>query len=380
MSFSLGNKEIINYDHANDIIDILRLARSENVGPRTFYDLMKFFGTASNALKYIPEFSIKGGRSKPITIYPEKDAIKEIKLNEKFGSSLISYKDKNYPKLLKYIGDAPPIISCLGDSKILSKSSVSIVGARNASLNARAFSNKIASKLVEAGFCVVSGLASGIDTEAHKGAISSTIGVIAGGIDHIYPAENAKLYSEIRNNGAIIAELPIGSSPVAKHFPQRNRIISGMSRATIVIEASLKSGSLITARLALEQDREVCAVPGFPLDYRSHGTNRLIKDGAFVVESIDGLVDLLIKLENSQNSFSDSEEQRYNVNQKFALTTIDDSMRKQLLSLLSPVPTSIDELYKESGLSFPALYTIILEFELAGKILRHHGNKISLNY
>jgi DNA processing protein len=370
-----------NTNHLNDeLIDILRLIRSENVGPRTFYELIKFFGDASNALKYVEEFSIKGGRSKPIKLYSEKEIELEIKLHKKIGADFITYKDANYPKLLKFTGDAPPVISYLGDSKTLSKTCVSIVGARNASLNARSLCKKIANNLFDAGFTVVSGLARGIDTEAHLGSISSTIAVIAGGIDHIYPVENTGLYNEIQKKGAIIAELPIGSSPLAQHFPQRNRIIAGMSRATIVIEASLKSGSLITGRFALEYNREVCSVPGFPLDYRSAGTNRLIKDGAFVVESIDGLVEHLLKLENTHNSLFDSSEEKYNVHYKFIPMDITDCMRQRVLTLLSSTPISIDELFNESGLSFSAIYTIILEFELAGKVLKHPGNKISLNY
>jgi DNA processing protein len=363
-----------------DFISILRLIRSENVGPRTFYELIKFFGNASEALKYVEDFSLKGGRSKPIKLYSESEIEKEIKLHKKIGVGFITYKDNHYPKLLKHIADAPPIISFLGNKDALSRPCVSIVGARNASLNARALCTKIANKLVDAGLTVVSGLARGIDTEAHKGSISSTIGVIAGGIDHIYPSENSDLYKTIQKDGGIIAELPIGSSPLAQHFLQRNRIIAGMSRATIVIEASLKSGSLITARFALEQNREVCAVPGFPLDYRSAGTNRLIKDGAFVVESIDSLVEHILKLENSQNNFFDSSEEKFSVNYKFTPREITESMRKKVFSLLSATPISIDELYNESELSFSAIYSIILELELSGRLIKHPGNKISLNY
>lgn len=365
---------------SDDYIDILRLIRSENVGPRTFYELIKFFGNASNALEYVQEFSLKGGKSKPIKIYADEDIEKELKLHKKIGARFITYNDKDYPKLLKHIGDAPPIISCLGGGNIISKNTVSIVGARNASLNARSLCSKIAHKLSDAGFVVVSGLARGIDTEAHKASFPNTIGVIAGGIDHIYPIENAKLYDELKEKGAIIAELPIGSSPLAKHFPQRNRIISGMSRVTIVIEASLKSGSLITARFALEQNREVCSVPGFPLDYRSAGTNKLIRDGAFIIESIDGLVDHVLKIENTQNILSEYLEDKYTINHNFSSTSINDSMRNKILDLLSPNAISIDEIYNESGMSFSEIYTILLEFELAGKVLKHPGNKISLNY
>lgn len=364
----------------SEFISILKLIRSENVGPRTFYDLIKFFGTASEALKNIEEFSIRGGRSQPIKIYSDSEIENEIKLHKKIGADFLTYKDHNYPKLLKYIPDAPPIISYLGNKNIFLKPCISIVGARNASINAKSLCKKIANSLFDAGFSVVSGLARGVDTEAHKGSIDSTIGVIAGGIDHIYPIENTNLYKSIQKNGAILAELPIGNSPLAQHFPQRNRIISGMSRATIVIEASLKSGSLITAKFALDQNREVCAVPGFPLDYRSSGVNRLIKDGAFVIESVDSLVEHVLKLENYQNNFQDSDQKEYKNSCEFRPAEVTDLMRKKIISLLSATPITIDEIYNESELSFPIIYTIILELEIAGRIIKHPGNQISLNY
>ena len=364
----------------NTALDILRLIRSENVGPRTFYDLVRFFGSPGIALNHVTELAIKGGRAKPITIYAKDKAEKELSYHKKIGAEIITYQDKNYPKLLTQLHDAPPVLSCLGNANILRRKLVSIVGARNASLNARILCKKIASKLFEAGFTVVSGLARGIDTEAHLGSIDSTIAVLAGGVDHIYPPENKDLYNTISSQGVLLAELPIGAKPLSTHFPQRNRIIAGLSRCIVVIEASLKSGSLITANFALQNNREVCAVPGFPLDYRSGGANKLIKDGAFVVDSIHSLVDHLIKVENHQDSFCEIDSKGYKHTHPVLEIKIDANMRESLLSLLSSCPIAIDDLYNDAGMSVSSVYTIILELELAGRIVRHPGNMVSLKY
>ena len=364
----------------NTELDILRLIRSENVGPKTFYSLIKCFGSAANALKHIEDLSIKGGRAKPIKICSIASVEHELREHKKIGARLITYQDEYYPPLLKQLYDAPPILSCLGNPNILRQKLVSIVGSRNASLNAKILCKKIANKVLEAGFTVVSGLARGIDTEAHIGSVESTIAVLAGGVDHIYPPENKDLYDQIRSKGALLAELPIGAKPLPTHFPQRNRIIAGLSRSIIVIEASLKSGSLITANFALQNNREVCAVPGFPLDYRSVGVNKLIKDGAFVIDSVTSLVDHLIQVENQQDSFCEIDNQAYEPIKPILEISIDNHTRESLMSLLSSCPISIDDLYNDLKMSLSAVYTIILELELAGRISRHPGNMVSLKY
>ncbi len=276
--------------YTKETIDILRLIRSENVGSRTFWSLIKLFGS-STAIENIQEFSLRGGRSKPVKVFSQSEASKELELLEKNNTKIITYKSLEYSRLLLEIFDCPPILSYKGNIGLLShERCLASVGARNASVNGRAFAAKIAKELTDADYIMVSGLARGIDTAVHQVNTSKTIGVIAGGIDHVYPIENVKLFEQIQQEGLIIAELAIGSKPLGQHFPQRNRLISGISLGTVVIEASLKSGSLITARFALEQNREVFAVPGFPLDTRCQGTNKLIKEGTYMVESTQDIV------------------------------------------------------------------------------------------
>jgi DNA processing protein len=364
-----------------ETIDILRLIRSENVGIKTFYSLLELYGDAKTALENIAELSARGGRAKPITICSKVAAEKELEKLDKIGASLISFKDKNYPFLLKHIPDAPPILTILGNPRLLNRKSIAIVGARNASGNGMIFTEQVAKALGQAGFIVTSGLARGIDTAAHKASLTTgTIAVIAGGIEHIYPPENEDLYYKIAEQGAIIAELPIGSVPRAQHFPQRNRIISGLSLATIVIEANLKSGSLITARLAVEQNREVFAVPGFPLDPRAQGTNRLIKQGAQIIESIEDLIENLPK-ENLQLRLEESNIRNFTALRPLIIDEkVLSQARRKLLELLSSCPIEIDMLFNQSKIELPVLHTILLELELAGKLERHPGNKVSLKY
>jgi DNA processing protein len=369
--------------YSDATIDILRLIRSENVGSKTFLHLIKLFGNASAALENIADFSLKGGRSKPIKVFSRQAAEQELDLLYKNKSYLITYKDYNYSELLLQIHDFPPVLSFAGNIELLnSKKIIAIVGARNSSINGRSFANKLAKDLVGNGFITVSGLARGIDTAAHTASTENTIAVIAGGIDHIYPPENKKLFTEIIEKGLLIAELPIGSKPLSQHFPQRNRIISGLALATVVIEAGLKSGSLITANFALEQNREVFAVPGFPLDPRCIGSNKLIKDGAYLLESCDDIVSNLTSHDKLKKSLEESASSGNN----FKIPTVSlkpdvtDTDRKIILELLSASATSYEALSEESGLAMPIIYTICLELELAGKITRYPGNRISLIY
>ena len=353
-----------------ETIDIMRLIRSENVGTRTFYSLVKMFGSATKALEKVQEMSLNGGRQKPIKLCAKADVARELDKLSGFGAGVLTYADDAYPKLLKYVSDAPPVISYLGNKSIFSQRFCSIVGARNASLNGQNFASNIAKQLSQNNINVVSGLARGIDTAAHKASIPNTVAVIAGGLDHIYPPENAKLFQEIAEKGAIIAELPIGSVPLGQHFPQRNRIISGMAMVTLVVEASLKSGSLITARMALEQGREVCAVPGFPMDPRCQGTNKLIKDGAALIESFEDVMTLL----NQSNAIEKSCLGEKSIENDFVVMNLDGMInlesRVLVLEALSSVSVSINDIQKNTDLPLPVIYTILLELELAGKIVR----------
>ncbi|MFK8040611.1 MAG: DNA-processing protein DprA [Rickettsiaceae bacterium] len=373
-----GNHHI-NNEYDQNVIDILRLIRTENVGPRTFIDLINLFGNANAALEHVEEFSQRGGKKiKPVS---QNVIDKELSMLAKENAYLVSYQSSNYSKLLLEIYDFPPILTYKGNIKLLNHhKSIAIVGARNASINGQELSSRIARQLADRDCVIVSGLARGIDTAAHKSSVNKTIAVIAGGIDNVYPPENLKLYKQIAEYGLIVSELPIGKKPLAQHFPQRNRIISGLSIATVLIEAGLKSGSLITARFALEQNRDIFAVPGFPLDPRSMGTNKLIKEGAYLLESIDDILDRIPNYDNFQKSLKESKKtsnQFYMNNDRLIIT---NQMRKECINLLSSIPISIESMINYTNFPLQTIYTIILELELAGKISRYPGNKIALIY
>jgi DNA processing protein len=368
----------------SDIIDVLRLIRSENVGPRTFCNLLKIFGNSKTAIENIGELSLKGGLLKPIKLYTKIDVEREIALLEKYKAKLVSYKDPLYSSLLLQIFDYPPILTYKGNIDLLnSNQPIAIVGSRASSINGRNFASKIAKALMNEGFIIVSGLARGIDTAAHLTNPSKTIAVIAGGIDNIYPPENKKLYEAIASEGLLISELKIGTKPLAKHFPQRNRLISGLSLGVCIIEANLGSGSLITAACALEQNRDVFAVPGFPADPRYQGTNKLIKEGAYVIESAQDIISNLNNYKKLQKSFEFEEEKA--ITSKFGMQVhkalnITNSMRQIVLNLLSTTPVGLEDLMRESNLELAVIQTIILELELACKVTRAPGNKVMLIY
>lgn len=365
-----------------DKIAWLRLIRSENVGVKTFYDLLRVYQTPQKALDAVADLSIRGGRKKPIKVATIQQAEQELMLCEKFDAKIIAYPEPEYPAYLREIPGPPPILTMLGDAALLNKRSIAIVGARNASANGCRFTQHIAESLGNSGYIVVSGLARGIDTYAHQGSLETgTVGVIAGGIDHIYPKENKELYAKMKEKGAILAELPIGSVPMGRNFPQRNRIIAGMSIGTLVVEAAKGSGSLITARFALEQNREVFAVPGSPLDARCRGTNYLIKNGAVMVETVEDIIHAAnvfnlprkATLFEPTSSFVNSEQyQEDEVFQK--------KIRQEVLEQLSSTPISVDELIQHTGLPANKVIVVLVELELAGRLERHSGNQVSLIY
>jgi len=363
---------------ANDnLADLLRLIRSENIGPVTFFQLIKRFGTAQAALAAIPELAQRGGK-RQINICSTDIVEKEINNTHKLGAKFVVYGQKEYPELLQHIHDAPPILSALGNLHLLhSKPIIGVVGARNASASGCAFARKLAYELGEQGYIIASGLARGTDAHAHNGALNNgTIASIAGGIDNIYPPENAKLRAQIIEMGAIISENPFGSTPLARHFPARNRIISGVSRGVLVVEASPKSGSLITADFALDQGREVFAVPGSPLDPRAQGCNKLIKQGAVLVQSTQDIIDSL------STEFSLSEPASSSFYAAPAQVSEDDIIKahKIIDEKLGASPVSIDELQQQTDLPISLIMSSLLEKEIAGSVQRHPGNKISKNY
>jgi len=361
-------------------IDIIRLARSENISTKLFYQLMNFFGSAKAALENIEEFSLKGGRSKAIKVCTASYVEKELEGLRKEGGDILTYLDSDYSKLLLNIYDPPPIISYVGRKDLLNKNVLAIVGARNASANGIGFSKKLAQELQSFNFILASGLARGIDTAAHEASLPNTIAVIAGGIGNIYPPENKNLYQKIASEGLIIAELPYNTAPLAQHFPQRNRIISGISIATLVIEAGLQSGSLHTARFALEQGREVFATPGFPLDPRCKGTNQLIKEGASVLESASDVINNLPKLESYKNKFQDQDNGKFTLGQNISSDFITNEDRKSVLTLLGATAVDLDFIAQYTKLPIAIIYVILLELELANKITRTPDNKIAILY
>jgi DNA processing protein len=356
----------------DDVFDRLRLIRSPNIGPVTYRQLLARFGNAGAALQALPDLAMRGGgRFKAAA---EQDIEREIAFAAKFGARHIFLDDPEYPALLAEIDNAPAVLTVQGDLALAKKPIVAIVGARNASASACRFARQLAQELVELDIAVVSGLARGIDTAAHVGSISGgTIGVIAGGIDIAYPPENAELQRAVADKGLLIAEMPPGTEPRARHFPHRNRIIAGISLGTVVVEAVPKSGSLITARLAGEYGREVMAIPGSPLDPRARGCNQLIREGATLVQDAADIAELVRPLDSRMAS-------KRSPRPEPELLPIEagDNERGAIGELLGMNFVAVDEIVRQSGLSSPVVQTVLLEYELAGKLERGAGAKVRL--
>jgi len=301
------------------------------------------------------------------------DAEREIAKVEKFGARFLALGQGLYPPLLAEVEDAPPLLIAKGDLGVLDRQSVAIVGARNASAAACRFARGLAHDLGDDGVVVVSGLARGVDSAAHDGALATgTIGVIAGGIDVVYPPENKERQHALYERGLVLAEMPPGTEPRARHFPYRNRIIAGISAGTVVVEAAPRSGSLITARLAAEAGREVMAVPGSPLDPRAQGCNQLIRDGATLVQSAADVIEAIRLPVSSVRSAP----ARYDHG---AEEMIDgEDVLSSVESLLGPSAVPVDEIIRLSGAASGAVQMALLELDLAGRLDRHAGNKVSL--
>jgi DNA processing protein len=371
-------------------LDWLRLARTETVGPVTFYALLRRFGSARAALDALPCLS------RPIVALSLRDAEAEIAALDRLGARLVCWGEPDYPASLAAVEDGPPILTVLGDPGLLRAPIVAVVGARNASANGRRIAGELAAGLGAAGIVVVSGMARGIDAAAHLGALDSgSIAVVAGGADVVYPPENRGLYDALAARGAVVAELPLGTEPQARHFPRRNRIISGMARGVVVVEAAAKSGSLITARFALEQGREVFAVPGSPLDPRSRGCNDLLRNGATLTETAADILAQLGPFLESEMPPPRPRERDLQPRLPLAGAAPDgpgtlqipprippqipeDAALELLVEKLSPTPVAVDELVRQCHLSAASIATLLLELELAGRIERHPGNLVSL--
>lgn len=346
----------------------LRLIRTPTLGPVAFRDLMIRFQSAGEALNALPDIT----RGKRLNI-PDVDVIEaEMDAHKARGMHMIAACEPEYPDALRAIDPPPPVISVWGDPSILQKPCVAVIGSRNASAIGQKFAGQIARELGNAGLTVISGLARGIDTQAHWGALDTgTAAVLGGGVDHVYPSQNADLFDEIKTKGAIISESPLGYRATARDFPRRNRIISGLSRGVVVIEAAERSGTLITARYALEQGREVMAAPGSPLDPRTKGCNRLIRQGAALIENAQDILDVISNLSDLREPPSlykgDSGEFEGDL----------DSAKAKIKSLLSPTPTPRNDIIRLSGLTVSVASAALLEMELLGEIFVEVDGRVS---
>ncbi len=356
---------------SQDIVDRIRLARSAGIGPITFRQLIQRFGSAAEALAALPDLARRGGGREPRTASRD-EAEREFANVERMGARYLIVGQGLYPRLLAAMEDAPPLLIVKGELTLLDRPAVAMVGARNASAAACRFARGLAHDLGREGLVVVSGLARGIDAAAHDGAMDSgTIGCAAGGIDIFYPPENEARQRRMFEVGLVVSERPPGLEPRARDFPRRNRIIAGLAAGTVVVEAAPRSGSLITARLATEAGREVMAVPGSPLDPRAQGCNQLIRDGATLVQNAADVIEVL---------------------RPFAIRAVaeppepfeppapatDDSERQRVYDLLGPVAVAVDELVRLSGASPAEVQLVLLELDLAGRLDRHAGGRVSL--
>jgi DNA processing protein len=357
-------------------IDWLRLIRSPNVGPGTFRTLINHFGGARAALQALP--SRRGGASGAVQICSRDDAEREIAAAKKLGVALVASGEAGYPMRLQMIDDAPPLIAIRGQAHVLSLPMVAVVGSRNASGAGLKFTQRIARELGEAGFAVVSGLARGIDAAAHAASLATgTVAVLAGGRDRVYPPEHAQLLDDILTASAAISEMPLGWEPRAHDFPRRNRLISGLSLGVVIVEAAKRSGSLITARLALEQGREVFAVPRSPLDPRAEGTNGLIKQSATPVTETADIVSVLQPIMEEKTLTAREPEPPPGEG------IADDgeplpNERARIVALLGPAPVQMDDLVRLSKSSPAVVRMVLLELEIAGRLERHGGSLVSL--
>jgi DNA processing protein len=397
--------------------DWLRLSRCENVGPRTFAMLLRRYGGASAALKALPDLAKKNANGRVLRLAAIADIEAEFEAADRCGARFIGWSEPDYPWLLREIDSAPPMIAIRGNPIIFTRPSAAIVGSRNASAAGLAFTERLARGLAEAGYVVVSGLARGIDARAHRATIEAgTIAVLAGGHDRIYPADHEKLLDQLLDKGAAVSEMPFGWEARGRDFPRRNRIVSGLSSGIVVVEAAKNSGSLITARFAGEQGREVFAVPGSPLDPRAEGTNALLRDGATFCTRVDDVLDTLAArlqagprgdLFSEPGSKEKPEEPLWDeldLDEGLPAASVPETRpgesdsaiygsgqgpdegsaeaknatgAERVIGLLGPSPVSIDELVRAADMPAQAIRAILLELELEGRLERHGGNLVS---
>jgi len=356
-----------------DLIDRIRLIRTSGIGPIAYRQLLIRFGSAADALRAIPDLAGRGG-GKPPAIFAREKAEREASAVDKLGARYLSVGQGLYPRALAELENAPPLLTAKGNLALLDRTMISIVGARNASAAACRFARGLAHDLGREDVAVVSGLARGIDSAAHDGSLESgTIAVIAGGLNVYYPPENEARQKDIGERGLLIAEMPPGTEPRARHFPYRNRIIAGLSGGTVVVEAAPRSGSLITARLAAEAGREVMAVPGSPLDPRAQGCNQLIRDGATLIQSAADVLETLTPIGGVA-----SPRAPFDHDAPLDPVDADEGIRARVEELLGPSPVPVDEIVRLAEAPAGAVQLALLELELGGRLERHAGGKVSL--
>lgn len=374
----------------NTLLHCLRLARTDQVGPRTWRRLMAMYATPEEAIEALPSLNIKKHNKRPLAPPSIESIEREIEATYALGGSFLTLLDPAYPDLLRTLPDTPPVISFLGDITCLSHPTVSIVGARNASLQGLRLAESLATELTEQGIVVVSGLAVGIDSAAHRGTLyrhGMTIAAIAGGLDCPYPPENAQLQEQIAMTGLVITETPLGVAPQARSFPRRNRLIAGLSLGCIVIEASVHSGTLITARMALDYGRELFAVPGSPLDPRCRGSNNLLRHGAILTENIQDILPHITNMTNKALHTPLKTQQKirevavftpssHNVQNTLPLS--EENLYTKLVSFLSFTPIPIDDLIQHSQYPASVVLTALTELELSGRITSTLDGRVSL--
>lgn len=358
-------------------VDWLRLSRTRNVGPATFADLLAQFGSAGAAIAALPELARRGGGRNSFKIVSKGEAEDEIAAGERYGASYIAVCEPEYPAHLAVVEAPPPILCVKGALHLLTRPALAIVGARNASAAGIRIARDLATELGNHQFVIASGMARGIDTAAHLGSLASgTCAILAGGIDVVYPPQNQALHQSIGEQGVLISEMPPGTQTQAQLFPRRNRLISGISLGVIVVEAAPKSGSLITARNAAEQGREVFVVPGSPLDPRARGGNELIRQGATLVQNAEQVIEALRPLLRQPLA------EPVRAAKPFASAPVDDATidraRPEILEKLGPTPVEIDELVRQTGLSAAAVAVVLMELSLAGRLERHPGQRVTL--
>jgi DNA processing protein len=350
--------------------DWLRLFRSDNVGPRTFRTLLDHYGSARAALGALPELARRGGAQRSPRICSPEEAEREIEAADELGVGFVALGEPDYPARLAEIDDAPPLLAVRGDRRVLERPMLAMVGARNASAAGQKFAERLARDLGAAGFVVVSGLARGIDAAAHRASLATgTIAVLAGGHARIYPAEHVDLLAAILPDGAAVSEMPVTWEPRSRDFPRRNRLISGLALGVIVVEAAMRSGSLITARLAAEQGREVFAAPGSPLDPRAEGSNGLLKQGATLVTEANDVIAVVEPILGRTFPMAEAAEPA----RPAPTAEPDDAERSRILALLGPSAVAVDDLIRMSGASAAAVRTTLLELDVAGRLDRRQG-------